>query len=226
MTGDETRYWLVTGLAIAAALAAWYLLPVDAWLAAFKDWARDLGPYGPIAFAGLFVVATLLVIPCTPLTIAAGVAFGWWSLPIVLAAATVGSVLAFVAGRTLLQDRVRALIARRPAMKATVEAVGEGGWQLLTLMRLSPFVPFNAQNYVLGITDVRAGAFLVSTLLGMLPGTVVCVYLGVIGRAAGGDAPEHWISLGLGLVATFAAVGLTRRRVRAKLRMRRAGAGA
>ncbi|MEA1833116.1 TVP38/TMEM64 family protein [Methylobacterium durans] len=226
MTGDETRYWLVTGLAIAAALAAWYLLPVDAWLTAFKDWARGLGPYGPIAFAGLFVVATLLVIPCTPLTIAAGVAFGWWSLPIVLAAATVGSVLAFVAGRTLLQDRVRALIARRPAMKATVEAVGEGGWQLLTLMRLSPFVPFNAQNYVLGITDVRAGAFLVSTLLGMLPGTVVCVYLGVIGRAAGGDAPEHWISLGLGLVATFAAVGLTRRRVRAKLRMRRAGAGA
>ncbi|WP_245516747.1 TVP38/TMEM64 family protein, partial [Methylobacterium segetis] len=225
MTGDETRYWLATGLAVAAALAAWYLLPVDAWLAAFKAWTQGLGPYGPVAFAALFVVATLLVVPCTPLTIAAGVAFGWWSLPIVLAAATLGSVLAFAAGRTLLQDRVRALIERRPAMKATVEAVGEGGWQLLTLMRLSPFVPFNAQNYILAITDVRPGAFLVSTILGMLPGTLVCVYLGVIGRAAGGDAPEHWISLGLGLVATFAAVGLTRRRVRAKLRMRRAGAG-
>lgn len=226
MTGDENRYWLVTGLAVAAAVAAWYVLPVEAWLTAFKDWTHSLGPYAPVAFAGLFVVATLLVVPCTPLTIAGGVAFGWWSLPIVLAAATVGSVLAFAAGRTLLQDRVRAAIERRPAMRATVEAVGEGGWQLLTLMRLSPFVPFNAQNYVLGITDVRPGAFLVSTLLGMLPGTIVCVYLGVIGRAAGGDAPEHWISLGLGLVATVAAVALTRRRVRAKLRTRRAGAGA
>ena len=57
-------------------------------------------------------------------------------------------------------------------MVATMEAVGDGGWQLLTLMRVSPFVPFNAQNYILGLTRVRMRDFLVSTLLGMIPGTI------------------------------------------------------
>lgn len=223
--------WAATAAAAALAVAAWILLPVEDWLRAFSAWANGLGPYGLLAFGALFFVATLLVVPGTPLTIAGAVAFGWAVMPVVLVAATLGSWLAFAAARHLFRDRVRARIERRPRLKATVEAVGDGGWRLLTLMRLSPFVPFNAQNYALGVTEVGAGAYLVSTVIGMLPGTVVCVYLGVIGRHAGSDEPTHWITLGLGLVATVAAVELTRRRVRAKLEAGRpetekAGAGA
>ncbi|CAO4174203.1 TVP38/TMEM64 family protein [Methylorubrum populi] len=218
--------WAVTALAAALAVGVWFLLPVEEWLRAFSAWANGLGPYGLLAFGLLFFVATLLVVPGTPLTIAGAVAFGWAVMPVVLLAATLGSWLAFFAARYLFRDRVRALIERRPAFKATVEAVGDGGWRLLTLMRLSPFVPFNAQNYALGVTEVGTPAYLISTVIGMLPGTVVCVYLGAIGRRAGGDEPTHWITLGLGLVATVAVVELTRRRVRAKLEAGRAGAGA
>ena len=221
---DKARPWLITAGAAALALAAWHLLPVEDGLRAFSAWANGLGPYGLAAFGALFFLATLLVVPGTPLTIAGAVAFGWAVMPVVLVSATLGSWLAFLAGRHLFRDRVRALIARRPRLRATVEAVGDGGWRLLTLMRLSPFVPFNAQNYALGVTDVGTGAYLVSTVIGMLPGTLVCVYLGVIGRHAGSDEPTHWITLGLGLVATVAAVELTRRRVRAKLEAAKVGA--
>lgn len=224
MTAEGTRYWLVTAGMLVAACAAWFLLPVDTWFRDFGVWARSLGVVGPIAFGFAFLLATLLVIPGTPLTIAGAVAFGWWAMPLVLLSATLGSVLAFVIARYLLRDRVRTAIDRRPAMRATVEAVGDGGWRLLTLMRISPLVPFNAQNYALGITDVRFPAFLVSTIVGMLPGTIVCVYLGVVGRAASGHAPTQWITLGLGLAATVAAVEITRRRVQAKLRAGGAGA--
>ena len=199
MTGGEIRYWSVTVLAILALAGAWLLLPMDEWLRGFAEWTAGLGLLGPLAFGGLFFLATLLVIPCTPLTIAGAVAFGWWAMPIALVSATAGSVLAFIASRYLFRERLRRLIARRPTMVATMEAVGDGGWRLLTLMRLSPFVPFNAQNYALGLTEVGMGAYLVSTILGMLPGTVVCVYLGIIGRAAGSDTTEHWLFLGLGL---------------------------
>jgi uncharacterized membrane protein YdjX (TVP38/TMEM64 family) len=226
MRVKDLPYWLAMAGAAAGLAAAWYLLPVDAWFRAFGAWAGGLGILGPVAFGAIFFLATLLVIPCTPLTIAGAVAFGWWAMPVVLVSATAGSVLAFAASRTLFRDRVRRMIDRRPALKATSEAVGDGDWRLLILMRLSPFVPFNAQNYALGITDVGLGAFLVSTVVGMLPGTVLCIYLGVIGRAAGQDSPEHWLSLGLGLVATVAAIVLTRRRVRAKLKARGAYAGA
>ncbi len=222
MTGGEIRYWSVTVLAILALAGAWLLLPMDEWLRGFAEWTAGLGLLGPLAFGGLFFLATLLVIPCTPLTIAGAVAFGWWAMPIALVSATAGSVLAFIASRYLFRERLRRLIARRPTMVATMEAVGDGGWRLLTLMRLSPFVPFNAQNYALGLTEVGMGAYLVSTILGMLPGTIVCVYLGIIGRAAGSDTTEHWLFLGLGFAATVAAVALTRRRVRHKMQARQA----
>ncbi|GJD77801.1 TVP38/TMEM64 family protein [Methylobacterium gregans] len=220
MRSGALRDGLVVIGAVVATVALWRLLPVETWLRDFGSWSAGLGPWGPAAFAGIFLLATLLVIPCTPLTIAGAVAFGWWAMPIVLASATAGSLLAFLAARSVLQGPVRRIIDRRPAWKATAEAVGDGDWRLLLLMRLSPFVPFNAQNYALGITDVGIGAFLLSTVLGMLPGTVVCIYLGVIGRAAGSEDPVHWISLGLGLVATLGLVWLTRQRVRAKLRAR------
>jgi len=213
----SAQTWAATTGAAALAVGAWYLLPVEEWLRAFSDWANGLGPYGLLAFGVLFFLATLLVVPGTPLTIAGAVAFGWAVMPVVLFSATLGSWLAFVAARHLFRERVRGLIRRRPALNATLEAVGDGGWRLMTLMRLSPFVPFNAQNYVFGVTDVRTSAYLVSTVIGMLPGTVVCVYLGVIGRHAGSEEPTRWVTLGLGLLATVAAVELTRRRVRAKL---------
>jgi uncharacterized membrane protein YdjX (TVP38/TMEM64 family) len=218
---DNARSWvrtgLLTGAAVAVCVGAWMLLPVEDWLREFSRWANGFGPYGLLVFGVLFFLATLLIVPGTPLTIAGAVAYGWAVMPVILVSATLGSWLAFFAARHLFRERVRALIARKPGLKATVEAVGDGGWRLLTLMRLSPFVPFNAQNYVLGVTDVRTAAYLVSTVIGMLPGTVVCVYLGVIGRRAGGDEPTHWITLGLGLVATVVAVEVTRRRVKAKL---------
>lgn len=223
MNRSEIRYWLVTILCGSAVLGAWMVLPVEEWLHAFGAWTARLGALGPIAFAALFVLATLLVVPGTPLTIAGGVAFGWWAMPLVMVAATLGSVLAYLAARSLLRARVNAFVANRPAMTATVEAVGDADWRLLTLMRLSPFVPFNAQNYALGLAGVGMPSFLVSTLVGMIPGTVLCVYLGVIGRAAG-DETVSWIPLGLGLAATVAAVAMTRRRVQARLAARVRGA--
>ncbi|WP_336491357.1 TVP38/TMEM64 family protein [Methylobacterium nigriterrae] len=217
---DELRYWLIIAGAAAATLAAWHLLPVDAWLRVFGRWSAGFGMLGLLVFGAIFLVATLLVVPCTPLTIAGAVAFGWWAMPIVLISATGGSLLAFLAARTLFRERIRSAIARRPALKATADAVGDGEWRLLVLMRLSPFVPFNAQNYALDVTNVGLAAFLVSTVTGMLPGTGLCIYLGLIGRAAGQEGPIHWISLGLGLVTTAVLVVLTRRRVRDKLKAR------
>ena len=45
------------------------------------------------------------------------------------------------------------------------------------LLRLSPLIPFNAINYILGVTAVSARDYIVSCL-GMLPGTLLYVFLG------------------------------------------------
>jgi uncharacterized membrane protein YdjX (TVP38/TMEM64 family) len=52
----------------------------------------------------------------------------------------------------------------------------------VVLLRLTPVVPYAVSNYLLGLTELKAGPFLVGTTAGMLPWAVFYVLLGAGGR--------------------------------------------
>jgi uncharacterized membrane protein YdjX (TVP38/TMEM64 family) len=85
-------------------------------------------------------------------------------------------------------------------------------------------VPFSLSNYLYGLTAIRFGPYVLASAAGMLPGTVLYVYLGVAGRAAAaastGEArsPLEWAALGAGLAATVVATVLITRMARRELR--------
>ncbi len=203
-------------LLIAFALA---FLPLGEWVTDFSDWLTGLGALGIVAFCLAYIVMMLLLVPASPISIAAGVAYGWSALPLVTLVATAGAFIAFLIGRYAAGDKVNRIIRRRPTMKAATEAVAEEHWTTLALLRLSPLVPFNVQNYLLGITEVSTRTYLISTLAGIVPGATLNVYLGVVGRAVtqGEAGPVEWASLGVGLAATIAVTVLVSKRAKAKL---------
>jgi uncharacterized membrane protein YdjX (TVP38/TMEM64 family) len=51
------------------------------------------------------------------------------------------------------------------------------GLKVTFLLRLCPLIPFNAFNYIMGLTKVTFKAYVLATF-GILPGTIVFVYLG------------------------------------------------
>jgi uncharacterized membrane protein YdjX (TVP38/TMEM64 family) len=220
-SGDVWTYapWIAVLLAIAVIAGAWTFLPLQNWMQAFSHWVTGYGAAGAVAFGLAYVLATLLLVPGAPMTIAGGVVFGWWGAPLVLVSATTGATLAFLVSRLFLRARLRSLIESRPGLKATVSAVDEEGWIALALMRLSPVIPFNVQNYLLGATHVATPTYFASTLAGMIPGTLLSTYIGMLGRAAseGGTSALQWIFLGLGLAATVAVVVLITAKAREKL---------
>ena len=55
--------------------------------------------------------------------------------------------------------------------------INKNGRKYAFLLRLSPLVPFNILNYLLGLTSISGSDNLIGCL-GMLPGTIVYVYLG------------------------------------------------
>ncbi|MDB5649041.1 MAG: associated Golgi protein [Hyphomicrobiales bacterium] len=211
--------WLAVLATIVIIAGAWAILPLQDWIHAFSRWVTGLGPAGALAFGLAYILATLLLVPGAPMTIAGGIAFGWWGAPLVLVAATIGATLAFLVGRFCLRARLRRLIGARPATRAVMEAVDEEGWVALTLLRLSPVIPFNVQNYLLGATQVAIPTFFVSTLFGMIPGTMLSIFIGIAGRAAsnGETSALQWTFLALGLAATIAVVVLITRKARQKL---------
>src|ERR687891_1048200 len=105
--------WIGIGLALIALTVAWFLLPVGEWLKSFNQWVQGLGVWGYVIFAAVYIIATVMLAPGSPLTIAAGLAFSGFGFPLVVVAATIGAGAAFLVGRYLARSRVRRATERR-----------------------------------------------------------------------------------------------------------------
>ena len=227
---DETKSggrWL-RWIGLAVVLVGLVLLAREAGgsIPRFVSWVEGLGFWGPVVFVLGYAVAVVGFVPASALTLAAGAVFGIaWGTVYVFAAAVLGSTAAFLVSRYLARSSVERRVAADPRFTAIDRAVGEAGRKIVFLLRLTPVVPFNLLNYALGLTRVR----LVDTLaasVGMLPGTLLYVYLGKVAgevatRASGAEAgrsPAEWALLVVGLLATVTVTVLVTRIAKAALR--------
>lgn len=194
--------------AIVAIVAAEYF-QLPQLLMSTLLWVQTLGYWAPIAFIGIYNLATILLIPGSLLTIGGGTIFGVvWGSIYVLIAATLGAILAFTIGRYFARDWVRQQLDRYPKFKAIETAVAKEGVKIVLLTRLSPLFPFNLLNYAYGITGVSLKDYTIGSI-GMIPGTILYVYIGSLVRdlaAIDTAAPNpilQWTLRAIGLVATI-----------------------
>ena len=218
---------------VAARLIGWSalrLLLVGAALAALAvtvarrpDWildallaARDAGLPGRLGYAGLYLVAGLLMLPAGPLTVGAGHAFGPLVGVLVAAPATcLASCLPFLLGRTMLRGLVTRRLARVEGWPLLAEAIRRSGFQVVALLRATPLVPFPVLNYFVGATPLRLRDFAAGSFVGMLPGTILYAWVGSLlpdpRQAVLGVRFDSW-GLVAGLALLTLAVGLLARR--------------
>ncbi len=155
------------------------LLPLKEYLQRFLEWAGGLGSWGPVLLAGAYVPACVLFVPGSVLTVGAGLAFGVVTGTVAVSAGSVaGASLAFILGRTLARGWVEGMIAGNAKFQAIDRAVARQGFKIVLLTRLSPIFPFNLLNYAFGLTRVSFRDYVLASWIGMLPGTVLYVYIG------------------------------------------------
>ena len=170
------------------------------------DWVGQLGPWGAVIFIAIYVVATVFFIPGSVLTLGAGAVFGvaWGSIYVSIGS-TLGATCAFLVGRYLARDAIARKIEGNARFAAIDKAVANEGWKIVGLTRLSPVFPFTLLNYAFGLTQVRLGHYMLASWIGMMPGTVMYVYLGSLAKAASGERTRttgEWVLYGVGLLAT------------------------
>jgi uncharacterized membrane protein YdjX (TVP38/TMEM64 family) len=208
-----------------ALIAAGRIFPIQELLRNALDWVARLGGAGVAAFVVIYVVACVLMLPGSVLTLGAGAVFGVAKgTAIVSVASTLGATAAFLVGRHLARDWVARRVAGNPRFAAIDAAVGREGWKIVGLTRLSPAFPFNLLNYAYGLTGVRLRDYVLASWIGMFPGTVMYVYLGslagslaTLGAPGGGRTPAQWAFFGVGLAATVAVTVLVTRIARRAL---------
>ncbi len=214
--------------AVVALVAAGRFLDLPRLLTVALGWVAAQGAAGIAAYVALYVLATVLFLPGSVLTLGAGAVYGLlYGFPIVSVASILGATAAFLVGRHLARDMVARRVAGNPKFAAIDEAVGREGWKIVGLTRLSPVFPFNLLNYAFGLTRVSLAHYVAASWVGMIPGTIMYVYLGslagdlaTLGARQGGRTPAQWALYAVGLVATVVVTFYVTRIARAALAKR------
>tara|TARA_E500000178_G_scaffold347278_1_gene400290 strand:+ start:265 stop:939 length:675 start_codon:yes stop_codon:yes gene_type:complete len=196
--------------AIAVILLCVALLPVTDLLAQLLLFMQANPAVAWILFIVVYVLAVVLLLPGSVITLGGGWLFGLGQgFLLVSLASTLGATLAFLLGRSFARDWVGARLATMPRFAALDQAIAERGAVVVFLTRLAPIFPFNLLNYALGLTQIRLRQYVLASWLGMMPGTLLYVYLGSIASDLSsllqGDLPEfggsNWLFY-VGLLAT------------------------
>ena len=177
-----TWQWLKLGLligglaAIALALRAagmgWTSLTPERLRAAIAHW----GWWSPAAFFLLYA-QPVVPLPFTVVAASAGLAFGMvGGGALLLLAATTRGCIHFLLARTCGRGAVQSLLKGRLA--SWDARLGRNGFATVCWIRLVPNFPYDMQNLGLGCTQVSLGAFVLGTLVGLLPGVVLWVAIG------------------------------------------------
>lgn len=212
LTGSSFLRISLLLLLVAAIITAFVTLPVEKILKDFLVWIKqNLGPWGPIVLAISYIPLTVLAVPASILTLGGGYLFG---LPIGFLAdsigATIGATAAFILGRTIGRPYVISKLKDYPKFQAVALAIQRSGFKIVLLLRLVPLLPFNMLNYLLSVTPVATGEYMLASWLGMMPITFALVYVGTtlkdlsdVTHGWSEFSTTRWVFIVLGLVVSI-----------------------
>jgi uncharacterized membrane protein YdjX (TVP38/TMEM64 family) len=178
----KTIIFLLTVVCIAATGLAVYLLggiePAN-----IQAWLKSAGIWAPIIYIGLYIVATVLVLPSTALNLTGGAIFGPWLGTVWTSlAAIIAAIVSFAFTRTVGREAVaKRLAGRWQAMDAEVR---RGAVFYMFAIRLVPIMPYGLVNFAAGLTSVTFKDYVLGTTLGTVPSVLPFVLLGSLGLSA------------------------------------------
>lgn len=195
----------ILGLALMAGAGVYYKDDIGTALIWFTEYIETAGSAGYAVFMALYIGLEVLAVPAVPLTMSAGALFGTVrGTAMVSFSATVAATIAFLIARFVARDKIKEIAGDNPKFAAIDRAIGEDGFRVVALLRLSPLLPFALSNYLYGLTSVRLRPYVLASWLGMLPGTFAYVSAGTVGRTlvesgAEGSATSGLLQASVGL---------------------------
>jgi uncharacterized membrane protein YdjX (TVP38/TMEM64 family) len=175
-------------------------------------WLRDNWETGtPLYLLGVFVFCGLALLPTNVIGLIGGWAFGFGLGIVVLIAGIVGAALmSFLIHQRIVGERLPHVFDAHPKAKAIYDAlVGQSVWRttlIITLLRLSPAMPFALTNFLMASSRVPLRSFVVGTFFGMLPRSSAVVLVGSgLSELTLSTREDTWLLI-FGIAATIVSV--------------------
>jgi uncharacterized membrane protein YdjX (TVP38/TMEM64 family) len=140
---------------------------------------RSYGPYSPLVFILLQVIQVVVApIPGGPIEFLGGYVFGVWAGMLYSTIGLIlGSWIAFSIARIFEKRAVEKFVS--PELRKRFDyLIGHEGVILSFLLFLIPGFPKDALCYILGLTPMHLGIFLIISTIGRIPGTLMAILQG------------------------------------------------
>ena len=130
-----------------------------------------------IGFIALYAVLTVFMLPASILTVASGFLFGTLiGAPAVVLGATIGACALFIAAKTSLQETLKGVAG--PFIEKMEKEYNESPFSYLFTLRLIPVFPFAVANIAPALLGAKFKDYLITTAIGIIPGTVAYSLIG------------------------------------------------
>jgi uncharacterized membrane protein YdjX (TVP38/TMEM64 family) len=145
---------------------------------ALLDFTRD----HRLAMIGIALLVYTVAVACSVpgavvLSLTCGFLFGrWLGSGVIIAAATLGATLVFLAARYLIADWARSRMG--PLGQKINEGFSENAFNYLLFLRLVPAFPFFLVNLAPAFTNIKVSTYVLATAIGIVPGSFVFANLG------------------------------------------------
>lgn len=136
----------------------------------------------PVVFMLMYAIMAAALVPTMPLNLAAGFLWGaYLGTAYTVIGATLGAVIAFVASRYLLRERVSKLLQNR-AWRWLDEEIRHKGWRAVAFVRINPIFPTGPVNWFFGISSISLGHYIWATAVFIIP---PALFISAIGTSIG-----------------------------------------
>jgi uncharacterized membrane protein YdjX (TVP38/TMEM64 family) len=131
-----------------------------------------------IIYGLLYVLVITLALPgVAVMTFTGGALFPLkYAFIIVVVASTIGAIINFIMSRYFLQDFFEKIFSQ--SIRKINARIEKGGFKNLLILRTIPVFPYSMVNFALAISDLSMIKFIVVTVLGKIPGSLIIIYAG------------------------------------------------
>jgi uncharacterized membrane protein YdjX (TVP38/TMEM64 family) len=167
---------------VLGSLIAYHSLGDEINLLGLREYLNSFGVWTPLVFIFLYIIGTIFI-PSTPFMATAGILFGFqYGLIYSLIGGLLSATITFFIARILGKEKVEHLLKHR-YLKFLNQYNGRLSKKAvldIAIMRITPILPFNILNIILGVSNTKTKDYLWGSLLGLIPSHLLTVYFGII----------------------------------------------
>lgn len=171
---------------------------------ALRDFIQSFGKLAVLAFIIAYALNTISIMPpIAALSLTAGLAFGAvWGALYLMMGAMIGTSATFMISRYFGRSLIEKMLKGK--FKDLDEKLAKNGFMTILFFRVIPLVPYEALNYVGGLSSIKFKDYFLATLLGLIPGVIISAFfggsLGEIKSFKDIFAPKFLIAIGLMII--------------------------